>query len=66
MPLLSATNNDLAATRRAHDRAICAAESGRGIGFLLLAKELFYSLYCFKNAERSSAFPADIRGNHEK
>jgi len=66
-PLPSAPNNDLPAAHRGRDRATSAAAvTDREIAFLQLEKHLFWVNEPPKNADSSSAFAADIRGNFKK
>jgi hypothetical protein len=66
-PLLSGPNNDLPAAHHGRDRAISAVVvTGREIAFLQLEKHLFWLNERPKNADSSSAFAADIRGNRQK
>jgi hypothetical protein len=66
MPLPSGPNNDLPGGHRARDRATCAAALAQKIAFLLSGEHLFWLNEPPKNADRSSAFPVDIRGNPKK
>jgi hypothetical protein len=62
----SAPNNGSPAAHRTHDRATCAAAPAGKIAFLPLEKRLFFLGEHPKNADCSSAFAADIRGNPKK